>query len=115
LIDKALEEPFSDGATVFFPQHVELWPMDDQTPLLNYKLKATRQQHVHSIDIYFCKQRCGCRDDWQYKYVLCLVHLADMTRLYEPIDVIAHKGPPIAEGDMRMRSKVSVVSCIVVR
>jgi len=46
---------------------------------------------------------------------LHLAHLADMTRLYEPIDVVAHKGPPIAEGNMCMCSEVSVVSCIVVR
>ena len=70
---------------------------------------------MHSIDIYFGEQWSGCRDDWRYKYLLCFAHLADMTCLYKPIDVVTHEleGPPIVKDDMCVHSEVSVVSCIV--
>ena len=77
---------------------------------MNNILESAGGRKVHGIDVDFGEERCWRCDDWGNKDVLCLSRLTDVACLYKPSDVVAHKRPPIAKRDMRVRSEISVVS-----
>ena len=114
MVDDVSNDPITDRLRSFSSQHVEFGPMCDRTTSLDDVLEATRRRQVHSIDVDLCEQggwSCDCRGN---ENVACLSSLADVARLDEPGNIVAHERPPISKCNESVCREVASMTSVVV-